>query len=195
MPIYPTHIILIGGSSGSLPIIKKLINNIPPHSAIPVIIIVHRLKNVQSELSSIFANNTGKKTIKEPEDKEIITPNNIYLAPQNYHLLFEADGSFSLDYSELVHYSRPSIDVSFQSAAAIYKTNVLSILLTGANADGAMGSDAIVNNGGTALVQDPKESPFSAMPLSAIEKNKKCIVLTEKEIGIYLHSYIQKHNK
>ena len=124
--------------------------------------------------------------VREPDDKEVIQPNSIYLAPQNYHLLVEADRSFSLDYSELVNYSRPSIDVTFESLAGVYGSRVLVVLLSGANDDGARGMEAILSNGGQAIVQDPATADYAAMPQAALERNPTALVLSPDGIIQFL---------
>jgi two-component system, chemotaxis family, protein-glutamate methylesterase/glutaminase len=152
---------------------------------------VHRLRNVHSDLSKVFVQKKAFK-LHEPEDKELIIRGNVYLAPANYHLLFEGKESFCLDYSEPIWYSRPSIDVTFSSAAHAFGKNTLAILLTGANADGAEGCHTVLKNGGTVLVQNPEESAFDAMPKAAIERNKNCIVCSIEEIIEKTQSFINK---
>jgi len=172
-------IITIGGSAGSIPVLTDLLDGMPDHFTLSVVIVLHRLKNVQSEMDRLLS---VKKTIIEPEDKEPIVPGGIYLAPQNYHLLVEEDHSFSLDYSELVNYSRPSIDIGFSSIAAIYGSRVLGILLSGANKDGAAGLSSIIAAGGTGIVQDPQTASYSEMPQAAMEINKEVKAMNVEEI-------------
>ena len=159
-------ILLIGGSAGSMTVLVKLLNQLPSPFPIPVVIILHRLKNVESELDKLLSK---QQTIAEPEDKEVILPGHIYLAPQNYHLLIEDDGTFSLDYAEPVNFSRPAIDLTFSSAASAFGARSLGILLSGANKDGAAGLCRIVQAGGTGIAQDPDTAGFSTMPQAAID--------------------------
>ncbi|MET6997991.1 chemotaxis protein CheB [Chitinophaga defluvii] len=172
-------IITIGGSAGSIPILIDLLDGMPDYFSQSVIIVLHRLKNVQSEMDRLLS---VKQRITEPEDKEMIVQGGIYLAPQNYHLQVEDDHSFSLDYSELVNYSRPSIDVAFSSIAAVYRSRVLGILLSGANKDGAAGLSCIISAGGTGIVQDPQTALYGEMPQSAIEINNNVKVMDVGEI-------------
>ncbi|WP_255578475.1 chemotaxis protein CheB [Chitinophaga sp. sic0106] len=178
-------IIAIGGSAGSLPVMGKLVRELPPDMKTPVILVLHRLKNVYSELNKLMSTN---RPIIEPEDKEPVKPGCIYLAPQNYHLLVEPDNTFSLDYSELVHYSRPAIDETFFSIAATYGRGALGILLSGANSDGAAGLLRIVKNGGTGIAQDPEEADFDIMPLAAIELSNKIDVMRTDEIATFIRT-------
>ncbi|MBV7531459.1 chemotaxis protein CheB [Chitinophaga sp. sic0106] len=163
----------------------KLVRELPPDMKTPVILVLHRLKNVYSELNKLMSTN---RPIIEPEDKEPVKPGCIYLAPQNYHLLVEPDNTFSLDYSELVHYSRPAIDETFFSIAATYGRGALGILLSGANSDGAAGLLRIVKNGGTGIAQDPEEADFDIMPLAAIELSNKIDVMRTDEIATFIRT-------
>ncbi len=172
-------IIVIGGSSGSIPVLIKILEAVPNGFAVPIVIIVHRLKNVESELAPILS---SRHTVIEPEDKETLAPGGIYLAPQNYHLLLEEDHSFSLDYSELVNFSRPAIDVTFSSAAEIFSNRAMAILLSGSNKDGAEGMQQVLSAGGTAIVQDPVSAEYPAMPEAAIAMNAGAEVLTPSNI-------------
>ena len=174
--------ILIGGSAGSVSVVMRLIEAFPSNLKAPVIIIIHRQRNVESEMASILSRAHNRTRIIEPCDKEQILSGNIYLAPQNYHLLIESDKTFSLDYSESVHHSRPSIDVSFESAAKVFNEELTGILLSGANNDGTVGVQTILKYKGTAIVQDPASAEYPAMPLSAIRASKDVQVLTPGEI-------------
>lgn len=181
-----TEIILIGGSAGCISIISQILAHLPASFPIPIVIVMHRMKNVASEMTKIFSTNAQNKKIIEPDDKSPVLNNHIYLAPQNYHLLFEDKYSFSLDYSETVNYSRPSIDVSFESAAKIYASKATGILLSGSNRDGANGIGCILHYDGTALVQSPETAEYSAMPEIAINENTKATIMSPEEIIAYL---------
>jgi two-component system, chemotaxis family, protein-glutamate methylesterase/glutaminase len=179
------RIILIGGSAGSLQPLTSLLDGIPDDLRMPVVIVLHRLRNVQSEMDRLLS---VKKKITEPEDKEKILAGRIYLAPQNYHLMLETDHTFMLDYSELVNFSRPSIDMTFSSAALAYGSRVTAILLSGANRDGAEGLCEIVAEGGNAIVQDPASADFDIMPLAAIAACNGARVMGIDEIIQYIKS-------
>lgn len=172
-------IIVIGGSAGSLSVITSILDGLPDQLRPPVIIVLHRLKNVESEMGRLLSAN---KFIVEPEDKEPVKDYHLYLAPQNYHLMVEADKTFMLDYSELVNYSRPSIDMTFSSVAETYGSRALGILLSGANKDGAAGLCQMMAAGATGLVQDPETASFEVMPRSAIELCRDIKVLSIDEI-------------
>lgn len=180
-------IILIGGSAGSISVCVSLLKALKKEQPVPVVLIIHRMRNVVSELDKLLSKETGIKKITEPEDKQAISSGKVYLAPQNYHLLFEEDGCFSLDYSDAIHYSRPSIDVSFESAALVYGKQVLAILLSGANADGAKGVSLLAELGAECWVQDPASAQYPAMPSAAIAISNKIKVLTEDQMKQGLH--------
>lgn len=124
--------------------------------------------------------------LHEPDDKQPVEQGTIYIAPANYHLLVETDRSFGLDYSEPVQYSRPSIDVTFESIAAVYGKDAIAILLSGANNDGMEGISRIIEKGGTGIVQDPLTSEYPVMPSAAIRKNPSALVMQPLDIVNYL---------
>lgn len=163
-------VIVIGGSAGSLEVILQLTNRLPLFSTAIIIILVHRKADNDSILENLIAHTT-LYPVKEVEDKDAIVPGTIYIAPPDYHLLVENKHFFSLDTSEKVHFSRPSIDVTFESVAETFTDQVMGILLSGANADGAAGLTRIKELGGHTLVQSPESAEMSIMPQQAINRN------------------------
>ena len=182
-----TSLIVIGGSSGSLDALMHIFNTLDIIFDIPLIIVMHRNSDANESLAALLGVKTKLK-VKEADEKEIIVPGYVYLAPPDYHLLIEKDGSLSLDYSEKVLYSRPSIDVTFQSAAEAYKEKLVAILLSGANADGAMGIAQVKKAGGTTIAQDPDEALFGYMPLQSIAQNNIDKILNSSAIGRFLNT-------
>ena len=124
--------------------------------------------------------------VKEAEDKEPIMPGTIYFAPPDYHLLVEVDKRLSLSSEEPVLFSRPSIDVLFETAAEAYGPELIGIILTGANSDGATGLAAIYEAGGTTLVQNPELAYTAAMPASAIKACPEAQVMNLDEISKFI---------
>jgi two-component system, chemotaxis family, protein-glutamate methylesterase/glutaminase len=161
------ELLIIGGSAGSLEVLIRLLPLLQDCVQLAIVVVMHR-KSGESLLPELLGGRTSWD-VKEAEEKESITNGTIYVAPPDYHLLFEKGKSFSLDCSEKIHYSRPSIDVSFESAADTYGASVIAVLLSGANADGAQGLDHIRKAGGVAIVQDPSEASVSYMPQQAID--------------------------
>src|SRR5206468_10147065 len=121
------------------------------------ILIIHRKKNFFSEIEKLFAENS-RMYMREIEDKDILKTNTMFIAPANYHTLIEEGGYFSLDVSEPVWYSKPSIDVTFESAAEVYRDRCTAILLSGANQDGAQGLLKLRNAGSLTIVQHPADA-------------------------------------
>jgi two-component system chemotaxis response regulator CheB len=179
-------VIAIGGSAGCFDTLRKILSTLPEVLDLPIIIVIHRQKNVVSELDNILSQYASNRRVVEPDDKEMLQPNCIYLAPQNYHLLIEKNGTLSLDYSEAIHYSRPSIDVTFESVAQVYGSGALGILLSGANLDGTAGIKKIVEKKGVAIVQDPTTTTYSFMPQNAINAISGLKVLSPDAITDYL---------
>ncbi|MBC7391445.1 MAG: chemotaxis protein CheB [Opitutaceae bacterium] len=181
--------IVIGGSWGGMEAVIKIIKDLPVLFPLPIIVVMHRQKNVESSLCSVIKKNT-RLSIKEITDKERIHPGTIYLVPANYHVFIEKDKTFSLDVSENVLFSRPSIDIVFESAALVFRKKLIGILLTGANSDGSQGLKTISEMGGLTIVQDPMEAISKTMPMSAIEKVKVDYVLKLNEIQSLLMSTV-----
>jgi len=160
--------IVIGGSAGSLEVLFRLLPKLRPDLKIAVIIVLHRRNSGDSSLSELLSTKSSIPT-QEVEDKDPILPGNIYLAPSDYHLLAEKNFTFSLDYSEKINFSRPSLDVTFESAADVYGSSLIGIILSGANEDGTKGLLTIKNNGGIIVAQEPKTAQMPLMPQYAID--------------------------
>jgi two-component system, chemotaxis family, protein-glutamate methylesterase/glutaminase len=124
--------------------------------------------------------------IVQADEKQHVLPGSVYIAPPDYHLLIESDKTFSLTSDELVKYSRPSIDVLFESAALVYRTRLLALVLTGASSDGAYGVSVVKDYGGMTIAQDPSEASFPYMPKASIETRKIDRILTLKQIEALL---------
>lgn len=121
--------------------------------------------------------------VKEAEEKETIKENTIYFAPPNYHLQVEDEFTLSLSTAQKVNFSRPSIDVLFETAAWTFKNELLGILLTGANSDGAEGLKTIKTFGGTTIVENPETAHARAMPQSGIKKSAPDYILNLEDIA------------
>ncbi|MCF6406304.1 chemotaxis protein CheB [Chitinophaga filiformis] len=166
MTSFPT-LLVIGGSAGSLDVLMQLLPELEPAWPLAMIIVLHRRADSETLLSDLLAAKTCL-AVKEAEEKDVLAPGCIYVAPADYHLLIEPDGSLTLDASEKVHYSRPSIDVTFMSAAEVCGGRLYCLLLSGANMDGAEGLQAVHDAGGFTAVQDPETAEASFMPKYAI---------------------------
>lgn len=178
--------VLIGGSAGSLQVILYILSHLRPDFTIPIIIVLHRKDDSGSSLTEVL-NNRSRLKVKEAEDKEPIMQQMVYLAPANYHLLIEKEHTFSLDVSEKVNFSRPSIDVTFQTAAEAYGPGLIAILLSGANEDGTDGLRVIRKNNGVLITQDPKTAHIPIMPQHAIDHGLADYVLSANGITDFLN--------
>ncbi len=158
--------LIIGGSAGSLEVLLKVLPDVNVNIPFPIIIVVHRKHGADSLLPVLLSTRT-KLIVKEVDEKEKIVAGNVYIAPSDYHLLVEQDETFSLDYSEKINYSRPAIDATFQTAAEVYKTNLVCMLLSGSNSDGVNGLKSVKSWGGRAVIQDPKSAQVAYMPEQA----------------------------
>ncbi len=182
-------LVIVGGSAGSMQPLMTLLKALPAPFGAAIVVVVHRQRNVHSNLHEIFSQHS-KTPVEEPEDKDPIRTGHIYLAPQNYHLLLEKDGNFALEYSEAVCFSRPSIDVTLQSAVAAGTQKLLAILLSGANLDGAAGISAVLEAGCQALIQSPDTADFPAMPGGALIRNPNAPARSIVEISPYLNKFV-----
>jgi two-component system chemotaxis response regulator CheB len=160
-------LLVIGGSAGSLDVLMQLLPELKATWPLAMIIVLHRKADSETLLSDLLSTKTCL-SVKEAEDKDMLLPGCIYVAPADYHLLIEPDGSLTLDASEKVHYSRPSIDVTFMSAAEVCGSRLYCLLLSGANMDGAEGLQMVHESGGFTTVQDPETAEASFMPRHAI---------------------------
>ena len=178
--------IVIGGSAGSLEVLFRLLPKLRPDLKIAVIIVLHRRNSGDSSLSELLSTKSSIPT-QEVEDKDPILPGNIYLAPSDYHLLAEKNFTFSLDYSEKINFSRPSLDVTFESAADVYGSSLIGIILSGANEDGTKGLLTIKNNGGIIVAQEPKTAQMPLMPQYAIDHTAVDYILSIDEMADFIN--------
>ncbi|PIF34119.1 CheB methylesterase [Flavobacterium sp. 9] len=180
-------VVIIGGSAGSLNALMQILPELYQLNDFAIVIVVHRKSTDDQTLEDLIALK-AKVTVKPVEDKVPLLPGFIYIAPSNYHLLFENNETLSLDTSEKVNYSRPSIDVSFESAAEVYKETLVGILLSGSNTDGTYGLKRIKASGGTIVVQNPLAADMPFMPNNAIEKTSPDFILDNEELLAFITS-------
>lgn len=177
--------VLIGGSAGSFQTILSLLEALPKNYPFPIFLILHRLKNVRSGFIEALSIKS-KVNLLEPEDKNIIEEGNIYLAPANYHMYIEFDNTISLSIEEPVNHSRPSIDITFSSAANSLRDKTIAVLLSGANKDGAAGLKDISEAGGITVIQDPNDAQIQTMPQAALDMFKVDKIMSAEEIINYI---------
>lgn len=163
----PYSIVTMGTSWGGLSAMMKLLGGLPEEFPIPIVVVQHRSKDSDRLLAHLLQDATAL-TVCEIEDKDALSAGTVHVAPANYHTLIEP-GYLSLTTEEPVRFSRPSIDVTFSSAADTYRSATIGVILTGANEDGSSGLAHIVKRGGRGLIQDPKTAEIPIMPDAAIK--------------------------
>jgi two-component system chemotaxis response regulator CheB len=180
------ELIVVGGSWGGMTAVSSLLDRLPEDVRQPIVVTLHRGPDSPAGALGALLQLHSARRIADAEDKDPIEPGHVYLAPPDYHLLVER-GSFALSVDERVHFSRPSIDVLFESAAQAYGAGVLGIILTGANDDGAAGLAAIKRAGGVAIVQDPATAERARMPEAALAATQADAVLALDEMPAFVH--------
>jgi two-component system chemotaxis response regulator CheB len=174
--------IVIGCSAGGVEALAELLPALPVTFRPSVFIVLHLPRERPSLLVEIFEKRCARP-VREADDKEPIEPGTIYFAPPDYHMLVEKDGQIALSADEPVHFSRPSIDVLFESAADVYGERLLGIILTGGNEDGAVGLQAVHRAGGVTVVQQPDSAKVPLMVVSALQRGPADFVLSLPEIA------------
>lgn len=177
--------VVIGASAGALEALSAILPYLPASFPVPILIVVHIPPDRPSALGDLFAAKC-RMAVKEAEDKEPLLAGTIYFAPPDYHLLVEVDKTVALSSDEQVFFSRPSIDVLFETAADAYQERLIGIVLSGANSDGANGLKAVMAAGGVGLVQNPDTAFAAAMPEAAEKMNPGADAMTLAEIAEYL---------
>lgn len=158
--------VVIGGSAGSVQVLRELLP--PLRAPVPIIVVVHLSAQEPSTLYALLASEC-QVPVQVPLDKQRIEPSVIYTAPADYHLLIDAGERFALSVGPKVNYSRPSIDMLFESASHVFDSALIGVVVSGANADGANGAARIRECGGLVMVQDPETAEAPQMPRAAIQ--------------------------
>jgi two-component system, chemotaxis family, protein-glutamate methylesterase/glutaminase len=180
------QLIAIGASWGGLNAVGKVLADLPPDIDTPIVVAQHRHPDsVEGALPQLLHLQTDRPVL-DVEDKMPIEPRHVYLAPPDYHVLVER-GSFALSVDERVQFARPSIDVLLESAANVYGVDVVAVILTGANEDGAFGAARVKERGGVVVVQDPAEAVRRTMPEAAIAATVADAILPLDEIAKFVY--------
>lgn len=178
--------LIIGGSAGSLDVLLEIFPALRGDIRFPIVIVVHRKPSNESLLTDLLKSRTTL-AVGEADEKEFLIPGKVFIVPADYHMLIEEDRSISLDYSEKVNYSRPSIDVTFQSAAEIFKEKLVCILLSGSNSDGVEGLKCVNRLGGRAVIQNPNTAIMPYMPQQAVINVKPHVILDSHDMAQYIN--------
>jgi len=182
----PCEAVVIGVSAGAVDALSMLLPSLPANYSRPVVVVVHLPPDKKSIMVELFRSMCAV-LVREAEDKEPLAAGTVYFAPPDYHVLVERDRRLSLSSEEPVHFSRPAIDVTFESAAESFGPALVGVILTGASSDGALGLKAVVAAGGRAIVQDPATAVMSAMPRAALDACPGAAVLSLAAIAVHLH--------
>ena len=177
--------IVVGASAGALDALSVILPALPADFALPLFIVVHVPAARDSMLATLFDAKCALP-VREAEDKEPIYGGTIYFAPPDYHLLIETEKTLALSSDEPVLFSRPSIDVLFESAAEVYGPDLIAVVLTGANQDAARGAKAVVDAGGIAIIQKPEDAFAPMMPEAAMAMCPDAQVMSLREIATFL---------
>lgn len=175
------ELFVIGTSAGGVDILSSILPAFTKTSRFKVAVVIHMSPDGPNLVPSLMSDRCNL-TVKEAEAGELLLADHIYIAPPDYHLLIEPNKSLSLSTDEQVNFSRPSIDVMFDTSAYAYGDKVAGILLTGANDDGAKGLQKIKEYGGLTIVQEPSDAEYETMPASAIKLFRPDLVMTKDEI-------------
>lgn len=184
--------VVIGASAGGINALIQVLSALPENFPLPVLIVQHLQANAESYLAHILNSRSGLH-VKEADEKEPIRAGHAYTAPPGYHLLVEDDRTCSLSLEGLVNFARPSVDVLFESAVAVYRDKLIGVILTGANHDGARGLRALKHAGGCAIAQSPASAEVPAMPEAAIAACNVDKVLPLNDIGPYILQLLHRY--
>ena len=175
------ELVVIGGSWGGMQAVSEILEGLPADFPVPVLVVLHRAEDSGDILAGLLDRH-GPLPVSEADDKALLSPGCVRVAPPGYHLLV-ARGHCELSCEAAVAYSRPSIDLTLESAAEAYAAGKVRVVLTGSNSDGAAGLAAVRRAGGTAIVQDPASAEKARMPRAAIEAADPQYVLGLAEIA------------
>lgn len=186
-PLHQAKAVVLGTSAGGVEALSVLLPALPARLRPPVFVVLHMPRDRPSLLVEILEPKCAVPVV-EAEDKMPVTPGTVYVAPPDYHLLVEAGPALALSADEPVNFSRPSIDVLFESAADVFGSGLLGIILTGASRDGASGLAAIRAAGGTTIVQEPQDAQVPFMTEAAIREGAVDVVLPLDGIAALLRT-------
>ena len=188
--------VVIGASAGGYKAIHIILSALSAGFPLPVVIVQHRMAGSDTDNFYIDSlQNSCILRVKEAKELEPILSGFVYIAPSGYHLLVEKNHTFSLSVDEPVCYSRPSIDVLFESAAKTYSSGLIGIILTGANNDGSNGIKKIKEYGGITIAQNPETAEVKLMPQSAINTKAVDFILDLENIIPFLKNFLEDKAK
>ena len=185
-PAVGYDLVVVGTSWGGLAALRTFVGGLPNSFRMAITLVQHRHKDSDHLLRTLVQEQTTLQ-VHEIEDKMPLEAGTVYIAPPDYHTLVEP-GHFSLSTEGPVRYSRPSIDVTFLTAADSYGHRTVGVVLTGANADGSEGLRRISDRGGLAIVQDPATAESILMPAAAVKSVPRARIMTLAEMTKFIGS-------
>lgn len=162
------RLVVVGCSAGALGAMHGILDRLSAPLPIPMALVCHSASDDMAGFCALLERSSGLRVV-EAEERQLPEPGCVHVAPVGYHLLLERSGRFALSVDERVDFSRPSINVLFESAADSLGAGVIGVVLTGANGDGAAGLRRVRQRGGLAIVQDPATAEVATMPAAALE--------------------------
>jgi len=182
-------IVALAASAGGLKALSEVLAGLPAGFPAALVVVQHLDPRHRSLMAEILARRTGL-AVSQAVDDDRVQAGTVLIAPPDHHLLVNADGLVSLTRTELVHFSRPSADLLFESVAASYRNRAIAVVLSGSGSDGAMGAKAIKKMGGTLIVQDPATAEFAGMPSAARQAAAADFILPLEEIAGALRTLV-----
>lgn len=168
--------VVIGASAGGIEALSRILPGLDERSRAAYLVVLHLPRNRPSRLAEVLGARCALPVV-EAEDKAPVVPGTVYVAPPDYHMLVDEGPALALSVDEPIQFSRPSIDALFESAADVYGSRLLGIVMTGASEDGAQGLAAVATAGGTVVVQDPEEAQAPTLPRGALNRVPSAQVL------------------
>ncbi len=185
--------VVVGASAGGLEALEAVLGALEGDFALPVAVVQHVSPSSENYIATHLDGRCAVH-VKEADEKEALEPGTVYFAPPNYHLLVEQDGTLSLSVEARVCFSRPSVDVLFETAADAFGPGLVGVILTGGNEDGSLGLAAVARAGGLTIVQAPDTAAAPEMPRAALARTKADHVLSPKDIGSLLNRLAKRND-
>ena len=174
-------VVALGASAGGLNALRQVLSGLPINFPSSIVVVQHLAPGHKSWMAPLLGRSSRLK-VKQAEHGEILMPGVVYTAPPDEHLLV-GPGKVQLAHSQLVHFSRPSIDLLFESVAGTYGSRSIGVVLSGSGRDGAAGARTIKEAGGITIAQLPETAEFRHMPEAAIETGCVDFILPLAEIA------------
>ena len=184
---------VIGVSAGGLKALPVILAPFPADFPLAVVIVQHVSPDTDHRFFTQYLGQSTKLAVIEACERERLMPGTVYIAPSNYHLLIEMEKTFALSIDDRVNFSRPSIDVLFESAARAYRDSLIGVILTGASSDGAAGLKQVKECGGLTLAQDPATAESGFMPSAAIRSCQVDVIARLEEIPTAILAALGRH--